>query len=721
MIWLLPATVCLLGAQLIVLGPWWLGGLLIVFGLRKGWRGPKVFLIVAILIGLASAWHERQLTLSPPIPTGTIRVQPTAWKVTDGFATYTGTASNGVPVTGGGRVDAQGENTIKHLNTPVLLANPGAKERIAGPRNLYEFDYAKYAWAQYHQAYRFTGKTLALQAVPVSGIVDRLYTLRLWLLRRMDNLPKQVALYAKALLLGVLDDDGQMRETFSKLGIIHLFSVSGLHIFAIVGMLYALTNRLRIPKEITDVALLCILPAMLIIIPPGAGIVRAVWLRLTQLVGQKCKLPLTTFDYLCIVFAVNLVVQPRMLWTLGGQMTYLLTFVLITAPSVNSLRQSLRMALVSAPPLLHAVFGLHLLTFVFNWLLMPLFESILMPALLFAVVWPSCPLVAGLNQLIIAAQRGLAGMAKLPGYLNFGALPFLLTVILTVLVVRTVAVNKWRMLLLGVCIAYLVVNVHPQWRVVVVDVGQGDSIIIEAPFKSATVLIDTGGRGFGQSRNPPAKRTTLNYLAARGVNHLDALVLTHPDADHVGDSSVITKGIRVREIVTAPISANDETIRQAQADGHTKMHTVMAGSNLQYGPLRLRVVAPDRINTEDTNPNSVILYGTIGDSNWLFTGDADQTVEKEQLMPQNLAVDFLKVGHHGSKTASAPEFIQQIHPQVGLISAGVANRYGHPNVETLRTFSAANVPLVMTNQSGMIWVDASSKKHRLHTFLGQTE
>lgn len=717
MTWIMAGTVVLLGSQLVMLGPWWLGLMLIGFGLVKGWRGPKWVLLLAVVVGLVSAYHERQLTMAPPVPHGAVRVPATAWQIRDNFATYSGTASNGVPVTGGGQVDATTAEKLEKNALPTLIDEPGTYAPIAGPRNLYEFNYREFAWAQYHQAFRATTKQLHVRQVDARGIGDWLYGIRIWLLRRMNTLPERVAMYAKALLLGIIDDDGDLRTTFSRLGIIHMFSVSGLHIFAIVGMLYALTNRLRIPHEYTDIALLCILPALLVIIPPGAGIVRAVWMRLLQVIGHQLHLTLTTLDYLCVVFAGNLIVQPRVLWTLGGQMTYLLTFVLIAGAELPSLRQSLVMAGVSAPPLLHAVFGIHLLTFIFNWLLMPVFEAILMPALLFACFFPKCPLVLGLNQLLILGEHGLKWLAGLPGYLTFGALPFVWTLLLTLLVVRAVARRKYVLVVIAAALCWLVVNVHPEFRVTVMDVGQGDSILIEAPYKQATVLIDTGGRGFGQSNNPPAKRATLNYLAARGLTHLDALVLTHPDADHVGDAAVITTGIKVREIVTAPISAGDETIVHAQTLGHTLMHTVMAGDELRYGPLQLYVVAPNSVNTEDTNPNSVVLYGTIGDSNWLFTGDANQTVEQEQLMPQHLDVDFLKVGHHGSKTASAPAFINQIRPQVGLISAGVANRYGHPHQETLNTFAAAGIPLIMTNESGMIWVDATRKGHTIHTYL----
>lgn len=141
-------------------------------------------------------------------------------------------------------------------------------------------------------------------------------------------------------------------------------------------------------------------------------------------------------------------------------------------------------------------------------------------------------------------------------------------------------------------------NWRPDYRVSVFDVGQGDAILIEAPFKQGTVLIDTGGRGFGPPRaNPPAKRVILNYLAARGITHLDALVLTHADADHVGDAGVITSGIRVDRLLTTMSGQHQPQIvpllKQVRA-----VSLVQAGSRLQVGPLNLQVVAPDRPATD---------------------------------------------------------------------------------------------------------------------------
>lgn len=708
----------LIGCQLLWLGPLWLGVIILLVAVWRGWRLGWRWLVLGCVLGLVSGGVEAMRTRNPTVPTGVIVVQPTSWRAgSDHYYNFSGQSSNGVYVTGGGTVDDEAGRKIDNATRPLTVTCSEPAERITGPRNLYEFDYRDFAWAQYHQAYRFPGQKLRVAVRNSKSVVDWLYGVRNRLLMRMDRLPSKMNTYARALILGLMDGQmTDMRDVFSRLGIIHLFSVSGLHIFALVGMLYWLTDRLRVPREWVDWSLLVLLPMLLVIIPPGAGIVRSVWMRFLQVLNDRWSWHLTTLDVFCAVLAANLLWQPRVLTTLGGQLTYLLTFFLVVQPMRGRWRSALTMAGVSMPPLLVAMYGVHPLTFAFNCVLMPVFERVLMPVLIVAVCWPGCPLWPACNVMLTGFESGLIWLGQLPGYWHFGALPWVAGLILLWLILRAVVRRRWHTPILVTLIMYMWVNIHPQWRVTIIDVGQGDSILIEAPWKQATVLIDTGGRAFGETSSPPAKRVTLNYLAARGITHLDMLVLTHPDADHVGDAAVITKGIAVRQIVTTPTAAGAKLITGAQVAGRPRIRTVMAGSRLKVGPLRLDVVAPNH-ETEYSNSNSVVLYGKIGDSNWLLTGDADQQVETEQLQPQNLAVDFLKVGHHGSKTSSNPAFIAAIHPQWGVASAGVNNRYGHPHAETVATFNNLGIPFLVTSQTGMIWVDSSGQSHSVHTFL----
>ncbi|WP_225047332.1 ComEC/Rec2 family competence protein [Lacticaseibacillus kribbianus] len=701
-----------LGALLLCLGPRWLGGLLLAWALLRAWRFALPAMAIAAALGLALGGWTMRRTATPPVPSGPARVLPTGWTLSEGTARYVGTAANGVPISGFVTVTPAQAADLRTLTTPSLVTWTKAPERLTGARNQYEFDYAAYAWQQSGLAYQSVAQPLVWQRLAVSTPIDWLAGLRARLLLRLGRLPDRVQAYAKGLLFGQMDADfAAQRQTFADLGILHLFSVSGLHLFALIGALYALTDRLRLPKEGVDWALIGGLPTLLILIPPGAGITRAVGLRLVALLNARLHWHLTQLDCFSLVLGLNLAVQPYVLHTMGGQLTYLLCGVLMLAPG-SRLTTAWRLTLASAPVVIAQTFRFHLLSAGFNWLLMPVFELGLMPALVLVTIWPQPQLTAGLERLIEVGERGLTAASGLPGQVIFGALPTAVAVLGVLVVLVGLARRRWAPLVVWVGVAWLIANVHPAWRVTMFDVGQGDAILIEAPFKQGTLLIDTGGRGFGTSSNPPAKRAIVNYLHARGIARLDALLLTHPDADHMGDAALLSDLMPVTTLYTTPAAATDAGI-QAVAARVDRAVQVQAGAALTVGAIRLEVVSPLTSSTADKNQDSLVVYGKIDNERWLLTGDADETVEQSVLMPQNLDVDILKAGHHGSKTSTSAAFLAQITPTTALISAGVDNRYGHPNPETLARLDAAGVAWLNTADVGMIW----RENHRFMTYL----
>ncbi|WP_179395316.1 ComEC/Rec2 family competence protein [Lacticaseibacillus absianus] len=708
----------LLGGLLLILQPWWLGLLLIGWASFKSWRFAGPLIGVGVLLGLARGAVMAQQTAAPPRPVGVVRVMPTAWTLQAGMARYVGQAANGVRISGQVTLtDAQAAQ-LARVTTPTLVTWQGPATRLSGARNQYEFDYADYAWQQQQLAYQSPKQALSLTVVTPRGLGEWLHGLRARLMLHLAQLPAKVQTYAKGLLLGQLDADfDAQRQTFIDLGLFHLFSVSGLHLFALIGALYALTDRLRLPKAAIDWLLIATLPALLVLLPAGAGIMRAVWLRIALLVNDRLQLMLTKLDCFSLVLALNLLVQPYVLHTLGGQLTYLLTGVLILAPGATRWGTTWRLAAVSAPVILAQTYRLHVLTVGFNWLLMPVFELGLMPALVIVCLWPKGPLTGVLGAVLTVGEQQLQRAGQLPGQVIFGALPAGLALLGVGLILRALVRKRWGLVGGWFAVSWLIVNVHAQWRVTMFDVGQGDALLIEAPYKQGVVLIDTGGLGFGTRRNPPAKAAIVNYLHARGLAHLDALVLTHADADHVGDAGLLTQLMPVTTLYTTPLAAAHPYVQAALAGQVTQHRQVLAGATLRAGMISLRVVAPTAATATEKNADSLVLYGKIGGSDWLMTGDADRTVEQTTLMPQQLTVDFLKVGHHGSRTATDPAFIAQIAPQWAWISAGVANRYGHPHAETLQTLAAAKVPVLTTATAGMIWLEGRT----LHTFLKGTE
>lgn len=220
--------------------------------------------------------------------------------------------------------------------------------------------------------------------------------------------------------------------------------------------------------------------------------------------------------------------------------------------------------------------------------------------------------------------------------------------------------------------------------------------------------IDTGGKLlFGKrparTKRDYATKTSINYLKSCGVSKIDTIYLSHHDLDHIGYLTSVLQNFKVKQLVVPK--------------GMEKQHSLirLIPVNCQQIPQILPVVAGNKLScsnlyvlhpfdkSEGKNEDSMVLAGVFGQLKFMFMGDLDRQGERN-IMHRNpdLKIDVLKLGHHGSKTSSDPQFIRQLLPRIGIISAGRQNRYGHPNQETLITLSKNNVKPVSTQRYGMI-------------------
>jgi competence protein ComEC len=699
---LFGAVLLLFGAQQCCLGQPLLGVACLLLGLGKIGRMAPVLFALIIAVGLCSGLRERALMRRPPAPRGDVTVQAASWQVRDNWASFSGQAANGVPVTGIVDVTAKQRREIARFAGPVRLRWLKST-RIAAPQNLAEFNYRAFAWRQNHQAYQVKLGQLQFTRVPGGGLLSLLQRLRLGILRRIAQLPKRVRAYAQALLLGVMNEDAaDMRTDFSKLGILHLFSVSGLHIFAIVGLAYGILCRLRVTKEACDNLLLTVLPALLIIIPMSTGLLRAVVMRMLAIGASKWHLPLTTFDCYCLVLGGNLLWRPQILATMGGQLTYLLTLVLIVGEQAGGLKQCLTMAAVSTPPLLSGVYGVHVLTFCFNFLLMPLFETIIMPLLLILVLWPHCPLVGAVNHAFLLLDQFLHQLAALPGYLLIGQLPAALALLMTLALLLYLGKRRRWPLIAAIVVAIVVLNWRPNWRVSMFALGSGEAVLIEAPFKRQAVLIGSGGNDL-QLDSQKAERVIVNYLHARGIARLDALVLAPATRLYVGDARPLIAAMRPRLLLTTVAAGQTRLVRRALRGQQAPVLTVHPGTALPLGRLQLQILATSGRKTR----GGLLMYAKIDNKNWLINTSVPAAVQQDAVQTAQFPVHFAVLGAHGAQAGVSAALLKQMRPQAVFVEALTS---GFNKLPSAMVASAVqrNAPLVRTDEAGMIWVEANT-------------
>jgi competence protein ComEC len=249
----------------------------------------------------------------------------------------------------------------------------------------------------------------------------------------------------------------------------------------------------------------------------------------------------------------------------------------------------------------------------------------------------------------------------------------------------------------------------------VLDVGQGDSILIIAP-GGKTALIDAGNPGNG--------KRILAAMQRSNVDHIDLFVATHAHADHIGSADEVINGTKVSNVLDSGVpntTKNYEDFLKAIKEKGVNYIKAEPGQTFDLGGgAVVTVLAPiqpfftkDQLRSggNEPNANSVVTRLDYGQFSMLLTGDAEAQTEQRMIQKDSrLEADVLKVGHHGSKYATSDDLIRVGHFKTAVISCGADNRYGHPSQETLDRLKAAGVKLYRTDLQGEITITTRGKK-----------
>ncbi len=245
-------------------------------------------------------------------------------------------------------------------------------------------------------------------------------------------------------------------------------------------------------------------------------------------------------------------------------------------------------------------------------------------------------------------------------------------------------------------------------KVHMLNIGQGDSFLIEA--EDGTQILLDGGKD-------ATVLSELSKVMAWNDKYIDVVIATHPDADHVGGLVDVLKRYKVGLFLTSDVYADTQVYKsliQSVIDKKIPGYFVRQGMNLNLAEnTDFKILFPDRdTHNWETNTASVVGRLQIGERSALFTGDSPLSVEKylAQTIPQDLDVDILKLGHHGSKTSTSPQYLQATTPSLALISAGVNNSYGHPHKEVLDLLKKFNIPYVSTQTVGTYTIETDGVK-----------
>lgn len=243
---------------------------------------------------------------------------------------------------------------------------------------------------------------------------------------------------------------------------------------------------------------------------------------------------------------------------------------------------------------------------------------------------------------------------------------------------------------------------NSQMEVHFLDMGQSDSTLIVCD--GHAMLIDTGDGDQG---------TKIQlYLNKRGIKKLDYLVLTHPDADHIGGADVIITKFDIDNVFMSDYKKTTRTYKNLLETLKYKNYKWIlpgVGTTYSLGSAKITIAGPI-YQYDDPNNSSIVLTVKHGNNTFLFTGDAEEEAE-EALLEGNidLEADVLKVGHHGSKTSTTEEFLDAVNPESAVISCGLDNSYGFPHAKTLNNLRARGINVYRTDNQGTIVATSDGK------------
>jgi len=255
--------------------------------------------------------------------------------------------------------------------------------------------------------------------------------------------------------------------------------------------------------------------------------------------------------------------------------------------------------------------------------------------------------------------------------------------------------------MLGITIPGITDNPEGTLTITMIDVGQGDSFLIEQGDEVA--LIDCGTSSAG--------KVIIEYLQKKGITKINKLFGTHPHDDHEGGMLYVINNVEVEKVILPDIKdehANTNWYKKlfkALKDGGYDLEYVEIGTVYNLGEATITVIGPISDPGDEKNNYSTVLKVSFGEQDAIFTGDAEVPVEQDMIEAgQNLQAEILKIGHHGSETSSCEAFLDAVNPTYALISCGLDNQHEHPKEEVMQRLEARNIEVYRTDECGTVVV-----------------
>ncbi|MET3290151.1 UNVERIFIED_CONTAM: competence protein ComEC [Brevibacillus sp. OAP136] len=615
-------------------------------------------------------------------------------------------------------------------------------------RNPHAFDYAAYLSTQ-GVTVTGSGTFADIVAYRQEATVQRLF--QEW----QEQAAKRVAQcfsdpiaagYLQSLLFGVQEaPDPSLVELYRDMGLIHVLAISGLHVTLVSMFCMQALKMCRLQEKHAFLLTSILIGGYVMLVGASPSAIRAGVMGALYLWGRLLDKRWSGLELLGAALLGMLIVSPYQMWQLGFQLSFLVTwgllvyvplFMSVPFPRKEWIRSALAVTtaaqLVSFPVL---IYWFHLsspLSWLVNLLLVPILSLIVLPigyvVILLSYLHPALlVLPAAAIEYLLSWLHGLLAIIgewhvpfthwRHPAWwwmLGYGVL----LVAVPIFWQRGYHRNRDKIGYCAILLLLIALAKNPfadagEVRITFLDVGQGDSAVVEIGNRLVYVIDSGGTPAFAKEqwkmRRDPfevGKDTVLPFLRSRGIERIDRLVMTHGDYDHIGGFGGV-----LPHMETAAALVNGKEPGHTELQLHTELRrkkipivTGQTGQSWQDGPhVRWTWLSPGFDRSVENNDASIVLLLEAYGKRILFTGDMGEEVE-QRLAKEGLLspIDVLKVGHHGSKTGTSELLLDRTRPTLAIISVGQKNRYGHPAPEILARLKARGIHTIRTDQSGAV-------------------
>lgn len=497
--------------------------------------------------------------------------------------------------------------------------------------------------------------------------------------------------YVNAIVLSVNNLDSCLKDGYSILGLSHILAISGFHIMLLFKLLEIVIFKLfRSYKKSIPIIVITIYVA---IIGFPKSCLRALLFLILKEVNNYGKIKYTSLDILSISFIFMEFLNPYNIYNQGFILSYLVSFILIFLNEIVKVKNKIINTFLSysiiyfitLPIVISFSHSISIFALLFSPVLTIIVTYTIIPISYILVVVPKLDIVLKyvfifINEYII----GLSNNAILINIGSFNIFKYIIYYALFVLALIAIIKNKNKIKYISLFIIYILILINvklitPYHKITFIDVGQGDSALIELAFNKGNVLIDAFN--------------SLDYLKAEGINKIDYLILTHSDNDHIRDAEEIIEYYNIKNVL---YPLYDDGFKDYNGIGVTYKN------DFYINGIKFDVIAPIK-EYIDANSNSIVIRFVLNNYSFLFTGD--MTIDEEndliERYNKNLKSDVLKVAHHGSNTSSSDSFLKLVKPKYSIVSVAKNNSYNLPNGDVINRLNMIST-VYQTKDNGNI-------------------